>query len=555
MIVIAPALLLATILLGLFSDGVHHDDDLVHFMMARWSWTHWEYLLHPWGRPGLTIPLAAVAGFGDVDLGWHLARVLSAVVTAAGALLAADVARRQGVRAVWLVVIACYLQPLNAVLSYTTLTENFAAFYLIAGTCLLSRGRPITASLVFSLSLVTRHELVILIPIWLGAIWLGNARMSRRLIASDACVSAIGIYNLLFFALLGDWPARLFCDSTGSTLYTPAGLLNYLPHLFYAVSPALVGLAIVGGISMLRRGRVLVPGVAGAYIATQILLRAFGLFASGGFGRFAVCVAPFIAILCVEGFWVLIGVSRSAGRARRGWFIVAFVFVAAALALAYESAAGRIVLPGGWRAWLITILLLVPVVVCGYTAVQCSSPSAQRTRQAAGVTLVLLCLVQWVAMVRPVRLEGWPLRVREVLTWVDREGLSERPIFAATPWVAYWDRQIEQPRLDKGPRLLASMPIGTVVIWDSVYCPSDFHRLPHELLDENEGYRLCLEFTVESGQKDEGRIAVYEKVGKTPPPAHDKTPYPPNLMVGRGRVSGVYYTRENAGGRCPQNAR
>lgn len=534
-------LLFGSVLFAILSDGVHHDDDLVHFLMARWSWTHWEYLLHPWGRPGLTIPMAAVAGLADVDIGWRLARVASAVVTAGGAWLAADLARRLGVRSAWIVVVACYLQPLNAVLSYTTLTENFAAFYLVAAASLLTRRRLLTASTVFSLALVTRHELIVLLPIWLGAVWMGRFRTPGCVLATLATVSALVLYNVAFYALLGDWPLRLYADSTGSTQYTAAGLFSYLPHLFYAITPTLVGLACVGGVSMVRRGRLLVPAIAGAYLATHLLLRAFGLFASGGFGRFMVTVAPFTAILCVEGVWQLAENVRSPRQARGGWLILAAVFATASLAITIEGRAGRITLPVGAMRWIVMALPLLPALACFCAAMRCATRPARRLAWSVGLFLGLLCILQWAAIVRPLALHGWPIRVREVVTWLDGQGLADRPIFAATPWVAYWKRQIEMPRLDKGPELLASMPVGTVVIWDSLYSPSDFHRLPRTELDGDPAYHLIAEFQSRS-TTDDGTIAVYEKVAATPQPAHAKEPYPPNLMIRQGRVSGVYCT-------------
>src|SRR5438552_3288391 len=103
--------LIGTILLGLLSNGVHHDDDLTHFLMARWVRWFPVYLLHVWGRPGATIPMAAVAWIGDPAIGWHACRILSALVTAASAYLAARLAQRRGIGPPWLVVAACYLQP------------------------------------------------------------------------------------------------------------------------------------------------------------------------------------------------------------------------------------------------------------------------------------------------------------------------------------------------------------------------------------------------------------------------------------------------------------
>src|SRR5436853_5876459 len=75
--------LFITLVLGAMSDGAHHMDDLMHYLIARWAW-HWpQYLLHDWGRPGFTVLYYLPAGFG-----WHAARAWSAVPGAATAYLA-----------------------------------------------------------------------------------------------------------------------------------------------------------------------------------------------------------------------------------------------------------------------------------------------------------------------------------------------------------------------------------------------------------------------------------------------------------------------------------
>src|SRR5262245_8867837 len=88
---------LATAALGLASDGVYHDDDLTHFLMARWARWFPGYLLHIWGRPGFTIPVAAVAWVNNTTTAWQLARLLSACVTAGSTLIAVHVASDLGI--------------------------------------------------------------------------------------------------------------------------------------------------------------------------------------------------------------------------------------------------------------------------------------------------------------------------------------------------------------------------------------------------------------------------------------------------------------------------
>ena len=65
--VVAPCFVL-TVTLGLLSDGAYHDDDLTHFLMARWVRWYPGYLLHIWGRPGLTVPSSARRARPEAEL-------------------------------------------------------------------------------------------------------------------------------------------------------------------------------------------------------------------------------------------------------------------------------------------------------------------------------------------------------------------------------------------------------------------------------------------------------------------------------------------------------
>ena len=224
------AVFLLTAVLGLCSDGVYHDDDLTHFMMARWARWCPEYLLHLWGRPGLTVPLAGVSWIGDAATAWHLARLLSAVVTALTALLAARLAMRLGIKPAWLVVLMCGLQPLNLVLGATTLTENFTAFYLVAAVLLLAKGRPTIASAVFSIALLTRHEAAVFLPVWYLALLAGDFPIRRKIPAFLAAISAPVLHNILFRIVFEDWPVTM--------LFAPPGIKRIPPDQSAGLPPA-----------------------------------------------------------------------------------------------------------------------------------------------------------------------------------------------------------------------------------------------------------------------------------------------------------------------------
>ncbi|HKQ50418.1 MAG TPA: hypothetical protein VJZ71_20255 [Phycisphaerae bacterium] len=536
--------LIGTLVLGLFSDGVHHDDDLVHFLMARWA--HWypEYLLHIWGRPGATIPLAAVAWIGDRDVAWHLCRGLSAVVTAAGAYLAARVAMRLGTRRAWTVVLACYLQPLNALLATTTLTENFTAFYLIAAITLLQSGRARWAALVFSLALLTRHEALILVPVWWAGLALVDLRASRKLQAALLTLWAPIAYNIAYRGFLGDWPARVFFAPRGLTEYSATHPLGYLPHALEAVPPVLFGLALVGGGMLIRRRQGLIPALVGVFFLTHCAITALGIFASGGYGRFMVAVAPLTAILIVAGWERLIDFGRSRRAALGQAFVLASVWIVGLLSYESERRAGRISTHASpeWITLLTAVAILAVIVTLFPYAVRsrwCAWP-----RIIALGILVFTILQQFGVIVRPLRIKPAQAQVARATQWLRTEGLDTAPLFAANPWFSYELNLIEDPRAHKGPALFASLPAGTIILVDSLYSPSYFHRLPLEAIAEDtKHYHWLKTFKAAPLDPQRQEIHIFRKIAPTTPATQPDEPYPPTYMRPRPTASNSYYIR------------
>lgn len=541
---IALAAFALAVVFGLFSNGVHHDDDLTHFLMARWSWHFPEYLLNFWARPGFTLPTAAVAWIGSPAVAWHFARLLSAVVTLAATLLAIHVADRIAVRPLWLVALACVLQPMATLLSYTTLVENFASLYIIAALAILISGRPIVASLVFSLALVTRYDTLVMLPIWWLALW-GSQRgpIHRRprtidkLTAMAASVAAPTVHMLLLIIVLKAKPWVLFASPSGSSQYTAAGLLVYIPQVLIAIPAVMLALAIVGAARLLAAGRPLVPALAGVFLLAHIVLRARGLYASGGFARFLVTIAPLIGILAAAGVPAPTTSGFKPGRRRSFWYATAAVFLVGMFAVWSECRAGRIAFSGP-RA-LPTILYAGGAIVA-LSLIAAALPIERWRRRAAIATAAILGLavaIQFFVIVRPLRRAPMPRLVADAEQWINDAGLAGRPVFAATPWVTYDRGLIEYPRIRKSERLLASMPAGTIVLWDRIYAPSDYHRLPLESLDPR-AYRKLREFRISDGTPPD--LIAFEKIAATPVPVTEPPPYPPE-MVPPAEPAGAYY--------------
>lgn len=559
--VVLAVALFGTILLGAWSDGAYHDDDLTHYLMARWSAVFPGYLLNIWGRPGFTIPAAAVAWIGSPQAGWHAVRILSAFVTAASALLAARAARRLGIAPGWLVALLCYVQPLNTVLAATSLTENFAACYLTAAVYFLLGGRAISASAVFSLVLVSRHETVALLPVWWLGVWMAGGPYGRRVCALAASLAAPALHNAAFFAAYRAWPFQLFLAPSGSTQYPPTGPLAYFPHLVAAVPFVVLAFALLGarrvaasrfsnasaqpGLSReaAEKPRAwIIPALAATFVAIHIVVMAAGVFASGGYARFMVTIAPIMAVLAAAGLSACIeegaaGTNRP--DARLPWVAIAGVVALAWLAVEIEWRAGRLGIRDERFFVLIRVVAATTALVVLLTAVLRDGRSRRALRRLAAIWLIGLVVVQNAALIRPLRVNEPSRAVARIVRWIESQGLADRPIFATNSWFAYYFNWAEDPRVHKGKRLVSSMPVGTLVIWDSIYSASDYHRLPREYFEANAAYRC-----IHEGSSDGSRpihFLVYEKIAETPVPSEPDISYPPNLANRDDERLGTYY--------------
>lgn len=536
-----------TILLGLFSDGAYHDDDLTHFLMARWSAWYPTYLLHIWGRPGLTIPMAAVSWLPDSAMAWHLARAMSAVVAALTALMAARLAGKMGLRHPWWVVVACYLQPLNTLLASTTLSETFTAFYLIAAVTLLKEKRLWSASLVFSLCMLTRHEAVVFLPLWLLGLALCAGQRWRKIVAGLLAVWAPLMHNVLHWQFFGQWPVRMFIAPHGSSQYLSTGPLAYVPDALYALTPAVACLAVLGLVVLVQRGVLLVPALGAVFFLTHLTIKAVGVYASGGYGRFMVAVAPFIAVMAVAGLEHITARRTAQPDRRRAWGLLSLALAIGWLACEAERWAGR--LPAIEETWLwafralLGLMLILAMVPCLLEARGTAAPF----RRALLIVLMLVSVGQWLLIVRPHRLGADQRLVLEAVAWMRGRNLVQRPFFAANPWFAHFLGLVENPKAYKGPALLASMPVGTIFVWDSNYSDSDFHCMPLDSYLDDRRYRLIKRF---GGDRTRGagntglRLAVFEKREPTPVPLHPPAPYPAVLLDGSENIRGIYYLRE-----------
>ncbi len=459
--------------LALASTGTPEDDAIAHFLMNRSAWDEPALLLHPWGRPGHTVPYALAAWMPDITLALRFSNLLSVLFTAAAGLMTAAVARRVGVRHWGWAAVLLLVMPLVIKTGTTVLTETVAAFYVAAGTLLLLNRRPMAAALVFGLLPLTRHESVVLLPAL--AVYFAWRRSWAAVLL--LAVPEVG-WNLAAKVWL--WPDRWMLDrflsppsSDGLGRGHP---LHYLGMWVQAATPAGVALTAAGALPLTRklyrtlrvgRARVASEQAAGlalcvggglGMVLLQTYLYAFNTHASGGYARFLLPAMPWMAVCsaaALQPLAILLRRRRSHGLtptrlAAMRWRVR--VLVALLVAVAVGGSLGLAIsfdvrlMISRYTTWELAAMAgmwlatLAAAVAGGFIWQNPGSRRALASFVAAG-GVCLIVGAAWHAT--PVGLDTRARLGQHAVLAVQTAGVEPEQIDGSTPWVDYFlDRPI-----------------------------------------------------------------------------------------------------------------
>lgn len=505
------ACLLITAVFGQLSPrGVLQFDDLTHYLYAKWAWTWPAYLLDAWGRPGFTALYFIPARFG-----WPACRLLSAALMAGSAWFAFRIAQRMGLRHAWGVVLFCYAQPLFFQLSETTLTETPLTFYLTFAVFLALSGRWSLSAAVLSIGLVTRHEAIIFLPVWA---WL--ARKQRiRLVRLWPLLLAPLLVNLL--AVAADLRPALvsLLEPRATTQYGFGGWLTFVARSLHAWGPAVAVLIIVGIRPMARRPGGLMPVlVVAVFFGAQTVIRALGLFGSGGYARFLVPIGPLAAIAALEGWHRLRGVGRDDRRRAlilaAGAMLFLWVSMERELVLiARGAAAGSEVvrLAEARRAVEIMTVLFTLLVLAELRRWR-TSFGTKRNPALVPTALVVIMGLTCFVFCRPLPPPREAPLIARMMRDLAAKGLGGREIISANIWIDDVTRRELPPRRPSVREQLQLAPLGTLFAWERQFAASEDHKLSLAEFLESPAFRLVLRTPPRAGAR-EPYLTVFEKVG------------------------------------------
>ncbi len=487
-------------LLAACSDGIHQDDDLTHWLFAKWAWRSPAYLVNEWGRPGFTLLQVLPA-----QAGWLASRCLSGVLSALAAWAAFRCARHLGLPMAWLAAPLTFAQPFFLTLSYTTLTETVCAFYLIVSLWLLYERRLVLAAVVFSLVLVTRHESVVLLPLWIIALYRAGARWP----AYPALLWAPMLHNVVTVVWLGRLPIRVFLDTAPTVPYAAGTPLTFLVNSLACSSPAIIAAAVVGMPGVFRRpSGWIVPSAVAVFAGAQTVLHTSSAYGTAGYIRFLVCVVPLLSVCAVAGLGAMVSSDSTRPRA-----MLCFGAVVTALWLSFELENHlRDIWWHRLEIWAMRVLVPIAAGLCIWLAVSNrpgSRPRRVRLWLVPGIGAATL-IAQLSVQVEPLRLGHRQLAAEEAACWLKRAGCHRAMVLAATPWIDYFWPAHRPPDSPWLCDQLPEAPPGAILVWDERHCARAGMRVSPNELAASGRYRPLWSAT--PTPRNEPPIRVFEKL-------------------------------------------
>jgi len=495
---------LAAIVLALRSQGAYNDDDLDHYFMAAASLKNPAFLVDYWGRAGFTALYALPAQFG-----WTATRLFTLLLVLVTGFITARTATKLGARypAVWAAL--AIWQPLVLLLSFSVLTEPFAALLI---TIILNRqanDRPFEAALAAGLLPTVRLELGI-ITILVGA-WILLRHRSRWPLIPLMTVP-FALWAIIGGAVHGN-PWWLFNEIRAAErpLMT-AGPVHYLRNLIVVTGPVVfLGLGL-GAWNLATRGviRPLFAGLIWIVVFSLLTLLTWDKLkfgASIGFLRHLIVLSPAAALLAGAGFERALGESNRRDR----WIVTGITIgttALVALVLSHRLQYDFIVIPGNdWHR----LMTLAPAA-----ALLLVIPWLPNGRSKALSALPIIAAIGCLAITRPIDLNREQRVVWQSVEFMKTKGLLDRPLFVSHTWfylfagLDRWDRGRAQYTQKAA---IAKAAPGSIVVWENHYSWRLYGDIMLPELRTDPAWRLIREFEADDRRF---RVVLFERVGAAP---------------------------------------
>ncbi len=296
------------VIVSMMSEAIYDTGDgIMHYQIARWSWTHPELLLHHWGKPFFTLLCSPFAQFG-----YKGAVFFNVLCHVGAAWLTWRIADRMKLPYSYLAGPLLIFAPLSWGVAQSGLTEPLFALTLMAGIYYIIGGRNTVAAVIISLLPFARTEGFLIAPLFGLFFLLRKDYLSMCLLASGTVLySLIGglFFHHDFLWIMHQNPY------VGEAAYGHGNLFHFVANNEFLFGWSITALVVLGLITIpLRRFFVPRHSLAEITLVFCTFLVFFiahsifwwkGIFGSYGLLRVVACVLPCAVLISIRGLQLL----------------------------------------------------------------------------------------------------------------------------------------------------------------------------------------------------------------------------------------------------------
>jgi hypothetical protein len=460
------------------------DDGIAHYIKARMSFRNPVILIDVWAKPAFNLFYMIPAQFNQ-DVCRYFT-ILYALMAALLTALAYKKAFPQSTN--WhLIIFWVVLQPAFFSISYDTYTETIASLILACFLYLYYSKRLMAAALVASLLPLARFEgVIILMAIAVSYI----IRKRYKEIALFA--ASIFAWNLAGFIIVGKpfwlYNAIRYWHTVMYVGITPVSgdPLFWLHQQIYVLGPSILCLVLLWffliRFSRFDEYRSLSALILVVFVLSQTIITISGKGGSGNHPRFFAFMAPLYGFLAANAYESLVEYSE----ARFRFFILSLLFVILGI---------RLLL--GWhhpilKDWAASKILVFRVLAAALSILYTRKPINMLR---VLLTLLLIIYGFYFNLFRGSRPDVRQPSVRQAYTyWKDSLG-KPVPVYAFHPkFLQYAEDDIDVNKIrDIYPVALRDAAKGSIVVWDSWYCPRFTAQVQSSYFDTS-SYKLLNSF-------------------------------------------------------------
>ncbi|GAB2969535.1 hypothetical protein GCM10027048_45500 [Hymenobacter coalescens] len=306
--------LLLSVLTALLTANTYDlGDSINHYLFSHYAFEHPDNFFDSWAKPLFVLLTAGPSQAGFIGI-----KLFNCAVAALAAWQAFRLAAGLQLRWPWLAVLFTYCAPDYFRIQFSGLTEPLFSLLLVSGAALTVRGRATTAAVLLSFLPFVRSEGFLILAVW--AVYLALTRQWRVLPWLALGYIVYSLAGAVVYHDLG-WVFHRNAYETISH-YGSGQWGHFVQQLPGILGWVLLGLfwlgMLAGGLNWLTAADaarpaglrwaecLLVYGSVVVYLGAHTVFWALGLFASFGMTRVMDAVVPLMAVIALQGLWLLV---------------------------------------------------------------------------------------------------------------------------------------------------------------------------------------------------------------------------------------------------------